>query len=403
AAATAGATAAAAAAPDWRCRATRAARSAEAPAPPAVEWVIEPKRELNYAELHNHRPLFDRFELRNPVAGSAPRVHLVVELHGGPEPARYESELALREPRLNLQKRIQVPLTATLLRQAGEAMLSTLFVQLRVEGHTVLTDTHPLRLLPVDQWRDNASSGKWLPSFVLPRDPAVERVVSAAQRYVRVIRDDPSAGFEGYQSAVPEREDTLDNVDLQVEAIWATLLHEWQLGYINPPPSYSAQLDSQRLRTPSMIHATRVGTCIDLALLFAACLELVDIYPVIFLLDGHALPGYWRHSAYQTAFRAAGGPQAEPGTDDERLSADTARVQRAPWWTIDHDAVCKLIRAGQLAPLETVRLTEHCGFREARQAGVEALREKADFDSILDIATARAHQVTPLPIVGDRS
>jgi hypothetical protein len=85
-------------------------------------------------------------------------------------------------------------------------------------------------------------------------------------------------------------------VDLQVEAIWAALLHEWQLGYINPPPTYAdtregvMPLDSQRLRTPSSVRRARMGTCIDLALLFAACLELVDIHPVIFLLDGHALP-----------------------------------------------------------------------------------------------------------------
>jgi hypothetical protein len=62
-----------------------------------------------------------------------------------------------------------------------------------------------------------------------------------------------------------------------------------------------------------------------------------------------------------------------------------------------------LIRDGKLAPLESVRLTEHCGFREAREAGVQALSEPRDFDSILDIAIAREHQVTPLPIVAPAS
>ena len=163
-------------------------------------------------------------------------------------------------------------------------------------------------------------------SFVLPRDPAVEAAIVAAQRYVRVIRDDPTAGFEGYQSADPNDPDSLEQIDLQVEAIWAALLHEWRLGYINPPPTYAdtregvRPLDSQRLRTPSTIRRAGMGTCIDLALLFAACLELVDIYPVIFLLEGHALPGYWRHHDYQAEYRLV----SDPGEVPAQTSADPA-------------------------------------------------------------------------------
>ena len=45
------------------------------------------------------------------------------------------------------------------------------------------------------------------------------------------------------------------------------------------------------------------------------------------------------------------------------------------------------------------RLTEHCGFVEAIEAGVSALAERRDFDSMLDIVTARAELVTPLPLL----
>lgn len=361
---------------------------------------IEPKAEITYAELHNRRALFERFELRCAEPAQAPQVRVEVELHCGTEHARYETELRLDQHRLPLHDRIRVPLTATLLRTVSEAVMSSLFVRVSVDGAVVHADSHALRLLPVDQWRDNDSSGQWLPSFVLPRDPAIERAVAAAQRYVRVIRDDPAAGFEGYQGAQADDPQSLDQVDLQVEALWAALLHEWQLGYINPPPTYSAGLDSQRLRTPGTIHAHRQGTCIDLALLFAACLELVDIYPVVFLLQGHALPGYWRLDTDHQEFRAARLPSdAPPAAPDH---SDTARTQLAPWWIVDHKSVWPLVRDGRLVPLETVRLTEHCGFREAREAGIEALRSAGDFHSMLDIVIARACQVTPLPILGDR-
>jgi hypothetical protein len=218
---------------------------------------------------------------------------------------------------------------------------------------------------------------------------------------VRVIRDDPNAGFEGYQSASADDPESLDNVDLQVEAIWSALLHEWQLGYINPPPTYNQALDSQRLRTPSAIQHNRMGTCIDLALLFAACLELVDIHPVVFLLDGHALPGYWRHRDFQIAYRDMDYFNEVVAPSDESRDAAPG-TQSQPWRVgkAGHREVWRFIREGRLVPLETVRLTEHCSFREARAAGVEALKSARDFDSILDIATAREHLVTPLPIVG---
>ena len=370
-------------------------------APPTA--LIEPKKEINYAELHNQSELFERFELRAVDGAAACRVLVVVELHCGPERARYEAEVELNQQRLSLKGRIKVPLTAQLMRSVSEAVVSSLYVQVMAGDTVVHRNTYAVRLLPVDQWLDNHVSGPWLPSFVLPRDPAVERAVALAQRYVRVIRDDPSAGFEGYQSADAADPESLDNVDLQVEAIWSALLHEWQLGYINPPPTYNRALDSQRLRTPSSIFEHRMGTCIDLALLFAACLELVDIHPVIFLLDGHALPGYWRHRDFQLAYREVtnAGEAVAPG-DEQRTAAPGA--QSRPWRSAGHPEVWKLIREGRLAPLETVRLTEHCGFREARQAGVEALRQARDFDSILDIAIAREHQVTPLPIIaGERS
>jgi hypothetical protein len=86
-------------------------------------------------------------------------------------------------------------------------------------------------------------------------------------------------------------------------------------------------------------------------------------------------------------------------SDEHRTGSPGAQTR--PWRAgrSGYREVWQCIRDGKLAPLETVRLTEHCGFREAREAGVEALKQPRDFDSILDIAIAREHQVTPLPIV----
>lgn len=368
---------------------------------------VVPVDELNYAVLHNTRPggLFKSFVVERNGAAAGERIEVDVELHLGQEQAAWRKcFLVADEDRWDLAGEIHVPLTAGLVRSVREAVNSSVVVQLRVQDTLLARQSHRLRLLPVDQWRDNDKDGQWLPSFVLPRDAAAMRAVQQAQRYVRVLRDDPSAGFEGYQVAgdAEPGEDALTEVDLQVQAIWATLVHEWQLGYINPPPTYSTELDSQRLRTPSAVQRNAAGTCIDLALLLAACLELVDIYPVIFLLDGHALPGYWRHHSFHAQFNQAIYPDEADAPPMPSPRSSSAGIQKYPWQTLGRDAhreLARCIEARQLVPIETVRLTEYCGFVHAIEAGVEALASVRDFHSMLDIVRARQHGVTPLPIV----
>jgi len=390
--------------------AQRLALATPAPASAEVRCAIDPYPELNYAVLHNAQPLFRRFVLSCEAPERAEPVDVEVAVHLGDEQARYARRVVMRHERENLTADIHVPLTADVARGVHEAINTSLQVRVRQGDRVLYHDSHRLRLLPVDQWRDNRRDGRWLPSFVLPRDPAVVRAVSQAQRYNRVLRDDPTAGFEGYQ-CVPDvavradgriDEDLLRGVDRQVEAIWATLLHDWQLGYINPPPSYSKQLDSQRLRMPSAVLAERAGTCIDLALLFAACLELVDIYPVVFLLEGHALPGWWRHSSFREEYMQMTGSYSGVLQADENGSS-AANAQVVPWQAgrASWDEVRELVRQRKLVPIETVRLTEHSGFIEAIEAGIDALGERADYDSMLDVITARQRRITPLPLLMD--
>jgi hypothetical protein len=380
------------------------------PPPPApdVRCEIVPEVELNYALLHNGQPLFKRFVLASDAPGPDQQVDVEVEVHMGPEVARYQRRVVLLRARERLTESIRVPLTADVARSVHEAINTSLHVRVRQGDKVLYHDSHQLRLLPVDQWRDNRRDGRWLPSFVLPRDPAVMDAISQARRYNRVLRDDPNAGFEGYQcvaSAAPTEadEESLRGVDGQAQAIWAALAHDWQLGYINPPPSYSSELDSQRLRTPSMVRAAGAGTCIDLALLFAACLELVDIYPVIFLLEGHALPGWWRHWSYRDEFLAMSADDYNEVVEADASASTAANAQVVSWQAgrASWAEIRRYIRERKLVPIETVRLTEHCGFIEAIEAGVEALKTRADFDAVLDIVTARQAQVTPLPMLKD--
>jgi hypothetical protein len=371
------------------------------------DWIaveLQEHQDLNYSLLHNQRPLFEKFLIRVKKPGTLRGVRVKVSLSTGTETAHYERLLDVTYPFADVNAAIHVPLTSSITRSIRESVRTSLLIEVSWGDQIVYCDTKRVRLTPVDQWRDSDSDRKWLPSFVFPRDPAVTRLVDTAQYYMRTLRDDPAAGFDGYQSVNINQKKTLAAVDLQVQAIWSAIVHEMGLGYINPPPSYSSELDSQRLRTPSMIERDHSGTCIDLALFFAACLELIDIYPVVFLLEGHAFPGYWRASEFHDEFREA---RPESIREIVRATSNATGVfgaQREPWYLgkPTYREIAQFVNADKLVPIESVRLTEYSGFMEAIGAGRENLDEPREFEAMIDIVIAREEQLTPLPILGEQ-
>ncbi|MCG8125130.1 MAG: hypothetical protein N0E55_14410, partial [Candidatus Thiodiazotropha taylori] len=52
--------------------------------------------------------------------------------------------------------------------------------------------------------------------------------------------------------------------------------------------------------------------------MLAACLEYIEIHPVLFLIEGHAFPGYWRSPQQADYFVQGDYPDGE--TDAEELT-----------------------------------------------------------------------------------
>lgn len=358
---------------------------------------VVPNHEINYALLHNRRNLFQTFELAPRRFGKVGGVEVDVELHvsGMVFPFRGVFELDKEAARgssehPDINEQIRVPLTWSMLDHSAESIQTTLYVHVRQHERTLLRRTYPVTLLPPSEWRDNKTDGLWLPSFVLPRDPAIQRVLDRAVRHLRVLSDNPGAGLSGYQQDA-------QYVDLQVQAIWSALKYDFELSYINPPPSYSQS--SQRLRSPSEILENGRGTCIDLALLLAACLEYVDIYPVIFLLTGHAFAGYWRDWRLHAGFSV---PET-PDTPIARPEGAVADSGAASWMTGRriHGELLSRIDRQELVPLETTFLTMPKSYQQARKQGLDNLKPEDRFDAMLDIRRARTDPrcpVTPLPL-----
>jgi hypothetical protein len=352
---------------------------------------VQPPAAINYSLLHSGERLFETFTLYRKAAGPLPPVQVEVSLQAGTDTFPFKTSVQLKddEHELRLADEIHLPLTSRALRAVRETVRSGLFVSVTCGGEEIECRTHRVTLCPVDEWRWSASDdSRWLGAFVLPRDPAVLAILDIAQKYLCALRDDSAAGFDGYQSSDPELEDPHVGVEMQVRAIWCALAFESQIAYVNPPPVFSEQ--SQRLRSPTEVMRNNRGTCIDLALMLAACLEYVEINPVVFVLKDHAFPGFWRsEEAYENFLRVK--------RDEDMVDAGGAAAMAQQFTT--YEDVLRYVRSGDLIPIETVMLTRRLSFQEAIEEGMENLKDRDNFGALLDVRRERG-KITPLPVLG---
>jgi len=331
-----------------------------------------------------------------------------VNLNVGGRNFPFRQSFAMKYHILDLTETIAVGLTSSLSRSLRESILTTIFVRITVgPGDERYCKTFDVSLLAVNEWIDDEPSGIFLPSFVLPRDPMIPGVIAKAQRYLMALADDDARGFDGYQSCGNPDEDPAAALEPQIRAIWYALQHDFALDYINPPPTFTKS--SQRLRTPSeILHGGR-GTCIDLALLLAACFEQIGLHPVVFLLSGHAFAGYWADVERRKDFRTTKsdpmnhvGPQTVPNLLKSKLEELAAENVLAPVeWKYDsrrRAEILAAVRNGQLVAIEATYLTNGGSFASACEVGEGNLESESEFDSMLDISLARDNRVTPLPL-----
>ena len=207
--------------------------------------------------------------------------------------------------------------------------------------------------------------GKWgaLAAFVQPNAPAVTPILRAASDLLlRKTRDGSLAGYQGG----PERAEQIAG------AIYESL-RGLEVTYINPPASF--ERTGQKVRTTTQVLGERFGTCIDLAVLYAACLEAAGLHPVIFLTVNHAFAGFHRTEA-----------------------VSNASVIDAP------NVLTNLVEIGQIRAVELTGIgpgANSLSFRKAAQAATEYFVNSFDLvRSMVDVRRARIDGVRPMALYG---
>lgn len=156
-----------------------------------------------------------------------------------------------------------------------------------------------------------------------------------------------------------------------MSAIYSAIQNE-EVIYSSLPPGYEET--GQRLRLLNTIQQEKFGNCIDISLLFAACLEAVDLNPILIIVRGHAFVGCW--------------------LQDEKFSEVI---------NDDKTAITKRLSKG-IREMAAVEATSVCKgnnvkFSDALNAGEAQLVQKEDFLLSVDIKRARTLRIRPLPFL----
>ena len=236
-----------------------------------------------------------------------------------------------------------------------------------LRGSEVLREQcYPITFMAYNQWHGMACYPQLLASFITPNHPCIAAVVKRASEHLFRIND--SKSFNGYCSNSKER------VHEQIEAIYLALQEE-ELSYSLSMRSYEEA--GQRIRLASEVMTDKLGNCMDLTLLFAACLEYIGLNTLLILERAHIYLGVWL-------------------TDDSHVrSADD-----------DNTFLLKKTSEGvdDIVLIESTYLSkaEKRPIASAIEVATESLNKKSDFELFIDVYRCRLEGFLPLPQIVKR-
>lgn len=212
--------------------------------------------------------------------------------------------------------------------------------------------------LAFDQWQGLGLYPELLAAFVTPNHPEIARIIARATEFMGKWTNDTS--MDGYQSQDPNR------VLSQAAAIF-TALKEQAIAYVVPPASFESY--GQRVRLCDMVLQQKLGTCLDLTLLYAGCLEAVGLHPLLITAPGHIFAALWL---------------------EDKMFPESVQD--------DPSLITKRLASGvnEIAVVETTCVTTGAdrSFDDARRIAEQTLPQT---EYIIDIHRARLTHILPLP------
>lgn len=237
---------------------------------------------INFAMQQNGVSVIREISLENQTEDIFKNLKLVISSE--PEFAIKASiAIELINPKESI--RVEIPklnLSSNYFAQLTERLAGNILLQLFSEDILIFEEAYPIDILAYDQWGGISILPEMLSAFITPNHPAILPIIKRAASILEQWTDNPS--LDEYQSRNPDR------VQKQMAAIY-TAIAEQNIIYSTVPASFGEY--GQRIRLADAVMSQKLGTCLDMALLYASCLEAIGIHSLIILVQGHAFTGGW--------------------------------------------------------------------------------------------------------------
>lgn len=316
---------------------------------------------MNYALQQNGIPIIQQIRIFNPSEMVMEDVELGIEANPSfmlPFTRHIDQlptgqNVTIIEPQLLMDTEYLAGMT--------ERVSGYIHVELKQSGQVVASADEAITVLAYDEWQGMLIHPEMLVSFVMPNHPEIARIIARATEVLGVWTGDTS--MDGYQSQDPNR------VLLQAGAIYNALKEEG-IAYAVPPASFEEM--GQRIRVCDKVLSQKLGTCMDLTLLYVSCLEAIGLNPLLIIHSNHIYAGVWL---------------------EDRMFPECVQD--------DGSLITKRLASGvnEIAVVEATCIStasDH-SFDTARRLGEKNLADSA-VEAIMDVKRARMSQIRPLPV-----
>lgn len=316
---------------------------------------------INFAMQQNYVPVFRSLLITNKT--EEPLENVTLKITFEPEFAHpFETAIPRLMPSEPCEiSPVKIILKAEYLASLTEKMTGSALIEAFCGEECIFSQRQETELLAYDQWTGSLIMPEIISAFVTPNHPKIQEVIGKASMYLNKWCGSPS--ITGYQTRNP------NIVKQQAAAVYAAL-QELNIAYSMPPASY--EQIGQRLRLPDAVIDQKCGTCIDLTLLFAACLERMGINPIIVFTTGHAFGGFWLEE------------ETFPECFEDDVSALTKRIAHGI------DKLCLV----ECTDFTAGKATD---FDHAEKHAAENLDNPAEFEMAVDVIRCRGSGIRPIP------
>lgn len=327
-----------------------------------LELSIELDEMVTYAIQQQGIPIIDDVCIKNTIEQDIEDLMLSIdsdtmlidEFKLGIQSVRAGEELHMKNLKIKINGDYLVSLT--------ERITCSLHFRISINSEDVISSQKEIVALAFDQWPGLKYTPEILTAFSMPNHPVVTSLIQLAAQYMGKWTKDPS--LAGYQYDDPNR------VKQMAAAAYAAIQQK-NITYVNPPASFEEF--GQRIRLADAVLEQHLGTCMDMTLLYCACLEAMGLNTIMVLIQGHIFAGVW---LIEDSF-------------SDTIMDDPSQLQKRMSNGIHEIMVveCTAMNAGKNYDFDKA-----CKLAETNVANYDR------FNFVIDVARARSMGIRPLPV-----